>query len=234
MTSRRIELLDAARGFCLLVMLLHHTVYDLVTMMGVSGWLFYSPAVNYLEYFFAGLFILISGVSSRFSKSNIKRSFKVILGAIIISVVTTLFGMPVVFGILHFLGFSMLFYGLTNKLWEKINGIAAPLLYCGLTAASAVFLKLANPVKIPWLWFLGLWTNEFASADYFPIFPWIFVFLLGTWFGKVIKEGKLPDWFYNTKPPLLPQIGRKSMLIYMLHQPIIVGILMSVKWLFKL
>jgi len=234
MSSRRIELLDAARGLCIILMIMHHTAFDLVTMLGVPQWIFYNPLVNYLEYFFAGVFILISGVSSRFSRSNVKRGFKVILAALVITVATWRFNMIVIFGILHFLGVCMVFYGLTSKLWDKISVKAAPFLYLGLTAVSAYVLNLLNPVKITWLWFLGLWANGFYSADYFPIFPWIFVFLLGTWLGKAIKDEKLPDWFYTYKPPVLPQIGRKALLIYMLHQPIIMGIVMSLKWYLKL
>lgn len=234
MSSRRIELLDAVRGFCIIIMILHHTVFDLVTMLNAPSWLFYNPVIHYLQYFFAGVFILISGISSRFSQSNIKRGFKVMLAALVITVVTWRFDMIVVFGILHFLGVSMVFYGLTNKLWDKINGIAAPLIYVALIVISAVLLNLLNPVKVTWLWALGLWSSGFYSGDYFPIFPWIFVFLLGTWLGKVIKDGMLPSWFYSYKPPLLPQIGRKSLLIYMLHQPVILGVLMLLKWFFKL
>lgn len=234
MTSRRIELLDAARGLCIILMLMHHTAFDLVTHSIVPQAVFYNPIVQYLEYFFAGVFILISGVSSRFSRSNVKRGLKVIIAAIVITLVTWRLNMIVVFGILHFLGLCMVFYGITYKLWDKIEGITAPILYLSLTAVSAIALRALNPVNINWLWPIGLYNTEFYSGDYFPIFPWIFVFLLGTWLGKVIKDGNMPSWFYESKPPLLPQIGRKAFLIYMLHQPIIMGSIIGLKQLFKL
>jgi uncharacterized membrane protein len=170
---------------------MHHTAFDLVTEGFAPFVLFYNPIVQSLEYFFAGVFILISGVSSRFSRSNVKRGLKVILAALVITVVTWRLDMIVVFGILHFLGIAMVFYGLTYKLWDKIKGPAAPIMYLLLTVITRIILNALNPVKIPWLWALGLYTPEFYSGDYFPIFPWIFVFLLGTWLGKVIKDGRL-------------------------------------------
>ncbi len=231
MSSRRIELLDAARGFCIILMILHHMAFDLVNLLNAPRWLFYSPLIITLQYIFAGAFILISGISSRFSRSNVRRGGKVIAAALVITLVTWFFGYTVKFGILHFLGFSMVFYGLSSGLWDKIKGAAAPLLYSSLIFVSAYVLNLMNPVKIDWLWFLGLYTRDFYSADYFPVFPWIFVFLLGTWLGGLIKEGKMPSWFYTVKPPVLPQIGRKSLIIYMVHQPVLLAILMSLKWL---
>ncbi|MDR2600221.1 MAG: DUF1624 domain-containing protein [Oscillospiraceae bacterium] len=60
--------------------------------------------------------------------------------------------------------------------------------------------------------------------------PWIFVFLLGTWIGIYIKENKFPKWFYNFKIPFFPLIGRHALLVYILHQPILYGLIMLVLW----
>ncbi len=229
MSSRRIELLDAARGFCIILMILHHTAFDLVNLMNAPRWLFYSPVIVTLQYIFAGTFILISGVSSRFSRSNLRRGAKVIAAALVITLVTWFIGYPVKFGILHFLGFSMVFYGLSSRFWDRITGYKAPFIYLSLTALSALVLNMLNPAGVGWLWFLGLYTPDFYSADYFPVFPWIFVFLLGTWLGKLIKDGRMPPWFYTVKPRALPWIGRKSLLIYMVHQPVILAAVMFLK-----
>ena len=128
----------------------------------------------------------------------------------------------------------MVFYGLTQGFWDRLRGFYAPLLYIILTAASAVILNALNPVNIKWLWIFGLWDRNFFSADYFPLFPWIFVFLLGTWLGRLIKEERLPHWFYTVNPPILPQIGRRAFIVYLLHQPVIYGLLMLVKWFFNI
>ncbi len=233
MSSGRIKLIDAVRGFCVVLMICHHFLFDIVMFLDAPAWLFFNPAFAILEPIVAGIFILVSGVSSRFSRSNVKRGFKVLAAAIAISLLTAAFSSPVLFGILHFLGVCMVFYGLTQKVWEEYKGIAMPIL-CGiLTAISAFILNALNPVQANWLWAIGLWNERFFSADYFPIFPWIFVFLLGTWLGGVIKERRLPEWFYNAKPSFFTQVGQKAFIIYLLHQPVLIGAVMLIRQLVK-
>lgn len=229
MSSKRIQLIDAVRGFCVILMVGYHFAFDLVDMLHVSGRLFNSPAVGTFRYLFAGTFILISGVSSRFSHSNVKRGLKVIAAAAAITAATYFFNYTVLFGILHFLGFCMVFYGLTSRFWDKMTGGFVPVLYCVLFVLSYLALNRLNPVNASWLWPLGLWNRGFYSSDYYPIFPWIFVFLWGTWLGKYIKDGKFPDWFYTANPPVLPQIGRKSFIIYLVHQPVLLVIVEILK-----
>ena len=229
---KRIQLIDAIRGLCVVLMCLHHLMYDLVWMLGAPLWLFKNPVLDVLHYIFAGTFIFLSGVSSRFSRSNVKRGLKCIAAAVVITVVTYFLKNPIWFGILHFLGFCMVFYGLTAKLWDRIPHAAAPFLYAALVVASAVWIKRTGFVEAGWLWPFGFKTATFYSADYFPLLPWIFVFLFGTWFGKFVTEGKLPEWFYSAEPPLLPSIGRKAFIIYLAHQPVLYGIVLLIQVLF--
>ena len=228
MSSKRISLLDAIRGLSVILMICHHFIYDLVTFLNAPAWFFYNPVFEIFQPIVAGTFILVSGISSRFSRSNVKRGFKVIAAALVVTLVTTAFKSPVIFGILHFLGVSMVFYGLTQNIWEKNRGLSMPIFCTALIVITAFILNAFNPVQANWLWAIGLYNNQFFSADYFPIFPWIFVFLLGTWLGEVIKEKRLPEWFYSANPRFLSLVGRKAFLIYLLHQPVILGIVMLI------
>jgi peptidoglycan/LPS O-acetylase OafA/YrhL len=54
------------------------------------------------------------------------------------------------------------------------------------------------------------------------------VFAAGVWAGAYIKARRLPDRFYDARVPLLPKIGRRSFIIYLLHQPILYGITMLI------
>lgn len=221
--KRRIELMDAVRGLSLVLMVFHHFFYDLVVFAGAPRWLFSNPVFDPLHYFFAGLFIFISGISSNFSHSNVARGAKVIGVALVITLVTTVMDMAIVFGILHFLGVCMLLYGLTQGFWQRVNArlpwLVPTLSLIGIAATA----RFANgyPTETPHLWIFGLTRPEFFSSDYFPLLPWMFVFLLGTWAGKYVREGKLPAWFYETRVPFFPAVGRKSLLIYVLHQPLL-------------
>ena len=62
----RIELMDALRGLAVCLMVLHHFLYDLCEFLGAPWWLFTNPVFDVLHYFFAGLFIFLSGISSDF------------------------------------------------------------------------------------------------------------------------------------------------------------------------
>ncbi len=222
----RIESIDAARGLCVLLMVAHHFLYDLAAFLGAPWWIFTNPVLDVAHYFFAGMFIFLSGVSSRFSHSNIRRGLKVLCAALAITLVTWLMDMPILFGILHFLGFCMVFYGLVWRPLDKLPDRAAPVLYIVLLIASDVAVNLANAAGSDsrWLWPLGIYYPGFESADYFPIFPWLFVFLLGTWAGEKIKAGVLPKRFYELNPRFLPAVGRKAFIIYLVHQPILYAI----------
>jgi len=231
----RIQSIDALRGFCVLLMCVHHLLYDLAAFLGAPWWIFTNPVFDTLHYLFAGCFILLSGVSSRFSRSNLRRGGKLIAVALALTLVTCLidwltmrlwgedFGVRILFGVLHLLGFSMVFYGLTARWWDRLPGPLLPLLCLGLLILTAKNVSGLFVTDKVWLFPFGYLADGFYSADYFPILPWISVFLAGTWLGGRIREGKLPAGFYTAKFRFFPQLGRHALLIYLLHQPVLAG-----------
>ena len=68
----RIQSIDALRGLCVLLMCIHHFLFDLAAFLGAPWWLYENPAFSVFQFMVAGCFILLSGVSSRFSRSNIR------------------------------------------------------------------------------------------------------------------------------------------------------------------
>ena len=229
--KQRIELMDGARGLSLFLMVFYHFFYDLATFADAPRWIFRNVVFDPLQYFFAGLFILISGVSSNFSHSNVLRGLRVLGVALVITLATTLMDMPVVFGILHLLGTCMLLYGLTRKLWQKLPPWVVPTV-CVLAIVLTARFANGRPTETPHLWMFGLVTAEFDSVDYFPLLPWAFVFLLGAWAGRYVREGRLPRWFYDTKVPFFAPLGRHSLLVYVVHQPVLYGLTMLGLWIF--
>ena len=228
--KQRIQLIDALRGLAVLLMVIHHFLYDLAAFAGAPWWLFSNPIFTPLHFVFAGLFIFLSGVSSNFSRSNIKRGLKALLCAAVITAVTVWMDMDVWFGVLHLLSVCMILYGLSRPLWEKLPSWVVPVLsVAGIVLTGHMVYGV--PTEIPYLWMFGWTTADFVSTDYFPLLPWAFVFLLGTWAGRYIKAGRLPEWFYTVKAPRLAAVGRYSLVIYMLHQPVLYGLTMVIVYL---
>jgi len=231
--KKRIEIIDALRGFAITLMVIHHALYNTAAFLDAPWWLYSNPVFNVLQALFIGVFIVISGVSSRFSRGNVERGSIVIVIAMIITYVTVHMEMPIYFGILHLLGFLMIFYGLTRKLWDNLPKKAAPFIYIVLITISIlarVYLSPVsdNPVLRDFLSVLGWYQEGFVNFDKQVILPWIFIFLFGTWAGEFIREGRFPDWFYEMKVPFFPFVGRNALLIYVLHQPILFGITMLI------
>ncbi len=218
--KQRIEIIDALRGLAVVLMVCHHFLYDLVEFLNAPLWLFSNPVFDILQPFFASVFIVLCGVSSNFSRSNIKRGFITLCVALGVTGVTSLLEMPIVFGVLHLLSVCMLFYGVTQKLFEKINGILL-LVICVLLVIISAYCVNNLDVQSDNLWFLGWQGNNFISYDYFPLFPWMFVFLSGTAIGRYIRNGSFPRWFYEARIPVLPAIGRHALIIYIIHQPVL-------------
>ena len=76
-----------------------------------------------------------------------------------------------------------------------------------------------------YLYPIGLKSSRFVSADYFPVIPYIFMFLTGYALHVPVKEHKLPESFYRIKCSPLEFIGRHSLLIYAVHQPLFLVVL---------
>jgi len=241
--KKRIDLIDALRGLAVTLMVIHHMLYNLAEFLGAPWWLFTNPVFDFLQVIFIGVFVGLSGVSSRFSRSNVRRGLIALALASGIAVVTYIMGMPIWFGILHLLGVCMVFFGLTRRFWDLIPDRASPVIFIALIAASSfarAFIKLTSEsLQVRNLLAILGWPQHdrydvtllpwhggfvFVSFDYQPILPWLFVFLLGTWAGIYIRARKLPERFYEQKVPFFPIIGRRALIIYVLHQPILYGI----------
>jgi len=236
--KERIQSIDALRGFAVMLMVIHHLLYNFVNFLDAPEWLFTNPVFDVLHYTFAGLFIFLSGVSSRFSRGNIRRGLIAIAFALVISAVTYYMDMPIWFGVLHLLGFTMLFFGLTRKIWDLIPRKATPVIFIVLIVASSLATAYFRPVAENsfargCLSVLGWPQQGFVSYDYFPILPWVFVSLLGSWAGLYIVERKLPARFYEAEFPFFPAVGRKALLIYILHQPVLYALVLGIKYITK-
>lgn len=218
--NRRIWELDLLRGFALILMIYFHIVYDLKEIFHYA--VSYETGLNYYIGKAAGvLFIFIAGVSSTLSRSNALRALKILSLAVAITLVTHLYNpdMGVKFGILHFLGVSMLTAPLAQK------GHPYLLLVLGIVTLAVSPYVLALPVSHNHYFPLGLTTPSFISADYYPLLPWYGVFLFGLAAGRAFYRKKTSLFKFSLPENIISKAGSRTLVIYLLHQPVILLVL---------
>ena len=220
--SSRIRGIDSLRGLCVVLMCLFHFAYDLYFYCHFPRFVISNPFMTFAQVFSSSGFILLSGFSARLSRSNLKRGVRVLACGVVISVVTWFWGDFIRFGILQFLGCAMVLYGLTARFWEGLPRWGAILLYVALFALTRHILPLV--LDVPYLYPFGIVSPDFRSSDYFPLLPWFFLFLIGSWLGPW-KE-RVPEGFRRLRVPGLDWLGQHSLLLYLVHQPVLVAVSM--------
>ena len=126
--------------------------------------------------------------------------------------------MTIYFGVLHCLGLCML-------LWHFFRRLSAPVLtVAGILLAGIGFLLPQVPVDQDLLYFLGVSSGKLTAPDYFPLLPNLGFFLLGAALGKSLYvSGKsiCPTGATHPVSHFLGVLGKHSLLIYLLHQPVL-------------
>jgi len=251
----RVGFLDETRGLCIILMVLYHGLFNVVFLFGwdftltndtqVLHALWHMPAMRFAQPFVAGIFIFISGIACRYSRSNLKRGGIVLALGLCITAVMLYF-MPeqaIYFGILHFMGSAMIIFALLNRALDKITPglgflICAVLFALTMNIPNGFFgfsgvWTLSIPVgwtEINWLIPLGF---AVAGADHFPLLPWLFLYIAGSYLGVAFVRRDMPDFFYRNRSRFLAATGRKTIYIYILHQPVLFGLMYGIDFLFS-
>ena len=239
--KKRICFLDELRGFAVLCMVFYHAFYLLGTFF---NWYWANGLFDFfmpVQPIFAGIFIFICGLSCTLSKSNLKRGVVLLAVALGFTFVTSVI-MPamgfveceIYFGILHLLAVSILLYSLLSKAIHKTSPFAG-ILFCAVLYAFTssigdgtlrygeliTFTLPESLYESNTLMILGIHSHDFFSADYFPIFPDIFIFFAGVFSGVIFLRKGYPDWCGKKRVPFFGFLGRNALLIYVVHMPAI-------------
>lgn len=224
---------DYWRGIAIFMMILFHAVFDLA-YSGVYPINVNSGPWRLLAISTASLFLILVGVSlslsgARAARVMDARGFIIKFlrrgaGLMVIGFLITLVTLvvvprePIIFGILHLIGFSVMISPLfLRHPWECL--IAALV----IIPAGWIISSLHGPL---WLAWLGITPPGFASLDYTPVFPWLGVVLVGVFIGHLFYPGgerrfRIPDRNFPGKA-CVSLIGRHSLAIYILHQPVLI------------
>lgn len=237
-TKQRYNLLDELRGFAVICMVVFHGIYLLCTMFSNNTaytlYRFFSPA----EPYFAAFFIFLSGLCSILSRSNLKRGLKLSTVALIITSVTIAAGelgldVAIYFGVIHLLAFCMIICGLFYKALIKFPSLVGLIIcliifFITYSVDTGSLWLFISRYSLPDSWYntnflfwLGFPNSSFTSADYFPVFPWLFMFLSGFFAGSFFRKHGFPSFFKAGPVPFLGTVGRNALLIYILHQPVL-------------
>lgn len=239
---QRWQLLDSIRGLTLVSMILYHGTWDLVYLYGVRWRWFLGRGAFLWQQSICWTFILLSGFCWGLGKRPLQRSLTVFGAGALVTAVTLLF-MPaerVICGVLFLLGGSGLLLVPLHKTLKCVPVLA------GLLISFLLFLFLYQlPQGVvgfgPWRTALpaGLYRSragvpfgfpppDFFSSDYFPLLPWFFLFAAGYFLWRLFAEkGPSPALARSLTFGIAPLsfLGRHSLIIYLLHQPLLYGCL---------
>ncbi|MDF1600002.1 heparan-alpha-glucosaminide N-acetyltransferase [Mesorhizobium sp. YIM 152430] len=228
----RIELIDAARGFALVAMAIYHFAWDLEFfgyatpgMTAVGGWRLFARSIASSFLFLVGFSLFLAHVRGVRWQPFWWRLLQVGGAAVAITLVTY-FATPdafIFFGILHHIAVA----SLVGLFFLRLPAVAVAALAAGVIVLPAVWRSdVFNGMALAWT---GLASVNPRSNDFVPLFPWFGAVMLGMAAAKVAlgsgwterKAGTpLPGW---TGP--LQFAGRHSLAVYLLHQPILIGLI---------
>ena len=235
--TQRFWEIDTLRGIAVILMITYHILFDL-DFLNILSLPLHNLFFRLFLYPIGTLFLLVVGISLVLSykryiqKQNQTPSFSKYLKrggflffiALFITVLTWIYPHEgfIVFGIIHCIGISII---LSYLFISKPN---ISLVFGFIFVILGIYFALITILN-PYFFWIGLKTPSFYTLDYFPLLPWFGVVLIGLFVGQKIyptlqsKYGKQQHTPTVFRP--ISFIGRYSLVIYLLHQPILFGVL---------
>jgi uncharacterized membrane protein len=237
--QRRYWEIDAARGLAVILMVFFHLMWDLsyfrVTDVNVFSreWQVFARSIG-------ATFTLLLGLSLALRREReqiaglkgwlpfLRRGLWVFGFGMLVTLATyvTIGAGFVVFGILHLQGLALILAYPFVRLPASVTGLAA----LSVFALGSYLNTLVAP--FPWLIWLGVPEQSRAMVDYYPLLPWFGAALLGVMVAKLlypsgVREFNLPAVEDMGSIQLLRFLGRHSLVIYLVHQPLLIAALIA-------
>lgn len=226
MATQRIWEIDFARGVAVVLMIWYHLFWSLnyFGLIQVKEGILIdilARSIPFLFFIIIGISLVLTSKKGRGYVYYLKRGLMIFGYGLIVALLVFIFlREPVMFGVLNFIGVGIIIAPLFLNL-KKLN------LILGVLFIIVGIIIMPLKISFKGLFWLGLTYRGFHSLDYFPIFPWLGVILLG------ISAG---NYFYATgcsvirKPQvrgidLVEFMGRHALLIYFAHNILILGVL---------
>lgn len=231
--SGRVDAVDFARGLALLGMAAYHLSWDLADFRLASPMLPFTPPMRLLSHAVASAFLALVGVSLALAHRKslnapaFWRRLAIVAGAAALVTAGSFVFAPaaaIYFGILHCIAAASL---------AALPFVLAPAwasLVIGVAAIAAPFLIRSTLFDPAWLLWLGLGERLPSTLDWRPLLPWAGVVFLGLGAARlpgVLERLTEPGrWRAGSAPArALCLAGRASLPIYLVHQPVLIGLL---------
>lgn len=237
-TKKRYYILDIIRGVTLISMIAYHFMYDLYAF-GVISWVtFFSKPMQIWQQSICMTFIFLSGFCFHLGRKQWKRGLIILGFAAILSLATFVMefvspGSFISFGILCFMASAIFITIPLDLLFKKVKYIH----WVGFFVCLITFILIKDIgdgevafglVEMPsalyqnyFTSYLGFPSSGFNSGDYFPILPWIFLYLTGYFAYGIFKQFNLLRLFTKLRLKPIEFIGRHTLIFYMAHQVVL-------------
>jgi len=237
---KRLYILDALRGFLLINMIAHHTLWDLFNLYDVNLPWFRGTVSTVWQQWGCTSFIMLSGFCMTFGRKKLRRALFILLCSVAVTLVTMVFmpSRPANFGILTLLGTCALISIPLEKPLSKVNPYVGLAIFLSLFLVTYGFRKGYVGIyfyelsdmpeflyKNYFTAFFGFPHDDFRSSDYFPLLPWVFAYFSGHFIFRIFKKHNKLEVFSAFRVRPFEFLGRHSLIIYLVHQPIIYGTL---------
>ncbi|MFO7872195.1 MAG: heparan-alpha-glucosaminide N-acetyltransferase [Candidatus Undinarchaeales archaeon] len=237
--KKRFWEIDFLRGFAVIMMIIFHFLFDLSYFgnynvpINSGFWLYFARITAGIFIFLVGISLVLSSERAKRNKSfgflkYLKRGLKIFSWGILITIITWIFldKGTIVFGILHFIGISIIIaYPFIVKvrkeavIWISVISIILAGIIFDLIEFGSYFTAS-----------VGLPPAEFYTLDFFPLIPWFALVLIGIYVGGLFYKNyerliEIPDLSENKIIEKICLLGKNSLLIYLIHQPVLILVL---------
>jgi uncharacterized membrane protein len=240
MSPRRIDSLDAARGLAMVWMTVFHFCFDLNNAGVIQQNFLRDPLWTWQRTAILSLFLLCAGAGQAVAQAHgvthrafARRWLQIVAAAALVSLGSWIM-FPhsfIYFGVLHAMAVMLVLLRLVAPLGRGCGVLGGLIIAMHLiareslsTTASGIFGVDMNAPS--WNW-LGWVTRLPRTEDYVPLFPWWGVMLYGyALMVHLLRQPRLrplvrPGWLLSH----LAGLGRWSLSYYLLHQPVLLGLL---------
>ncbi len=226
--------IDFARGVAIIAMIMFHIAFDLqyfdIINVEINNfvWILFRDSIFSLFFLLVGISLTLSYSKKRPFSHFLLRGIKIFSWGLLITIATMLFLEKgfIYFGVLHFIGVSIILAYPFIKLKYTNIVLALGVLFAGIYVSGFTF-------DFPWLLWMGLKPKNFYSLDYFPVLPYFSLILFGIFLGNIFyKKHRRNFTIKERNIEFIQFLGKNSLVIYLLHQPLIISLINLFKHFF--